>query len=282
MKRRKVLSRVTAIILVISVMVMGFPGMLLAEDSNLVKNNTTTSLTSTTMQNLISLINLTKDSSVQNTSTKQSSEDSTSNNADNSEKIVINNTSVGTIQDSQDTAENSSANPYLLNQNPVMNNGNNEDNSNIYSDNDLSDNSTATGDDATYPIKNKAGKNYSVGFAKKSGDNLLQFTYGKASLSLSPLNSAKIVGKFKKNSILYKDVYPNIDFLYVAEDSRLKEDIIINKLSDQNEFSFKVKVKNAKYQTADDGTICFLESGTSCRFPSYLSVEYQNSLSVGS
>ena len=42
---------------------------------------------------------------------------------------------------------------------------------------------------------------------------------------MSPLESAKVTGIIKKNTILYKSIYADIDLHYTIDDDRVKEDI---------------------------------------------------------
>jgi hypothetical protein len=54
----------------------------------------------------------------------------------------------------------------------------------------------------------------------------LQFTHGKASLSINPVNSAKVTGSIKDNIVTYKNIYSNTDIKYTADEYRLKEDTL--------------------------------------------------------
>lgn len=112
--------------------------------------------------------------------------------------------------------------------------------------------------DNDFPIKNKEGL-YKVGFSLKSGKDLLRFSYGDASLLLSPVDSLLVIGKVYKNSILYEDIYPDIDLRYAAEKNRLKEDIILKKYTGKTDFCFQMSVSNAVYYKTSDGKLHFFE-----------------------
>lgn len=110
-----------------------------------------------------------------------------------------------------------------------------------------------------FPIRNKAGY-YSAGFSSQTGgENLLRFSYNDAELLLKPLTPLSVTGKVYDNNILFEEIYPFTDLRYSVEDYRLKEDIIIKKLTDQNEFSFHLTVSNATYQETTDGFIRFFD-----------------------
>ena len=114
---------------------------------------------------------------------------------------------------------------------------------------------------SVHSIKNKAGF-YNVGFLPQSGQNLLSFSYEDANLLMSPSKTISVAGKVYKNSICYEGIYPNIDLRYIAEDSRLKEDIIIQKFSSKSDFNFQLSVNNTVYEMMPNGEIKFSSIGS--------------------
>ncbi|SHL06496.1 hypothetical protein SAMN02745123_04048, partial [Desulforamulus aeronauticus DSM 10349] len=109
-----------------------------------------------------------------------------------------------------------------------------------------------------FPIRNKSGL-YIAGFSSKSGKNLLRFSYGGASLLLSPSESVSVTGKVYQNTISYKDIYPYTEFRYTVEKSYLKEDIIVQKYTGKSDFHFKVDISNVLYKKKYNGEIHFFD-----------------------
>lgn len=96
----------------------------------------------------------------------------------------------------------------------------------------------------------KAGKfeNSSNGFKtlfadKTNNEELVAIEKNGKSIAFIPVNSNKVNGKVQKNSIIYKDIYPNIDINYTVAGTKLKEDIIMNSFTGQNIFSYEIKLK---------------------------------------
>lgn len=108
----------------------------------------------------------------------------------------------------------------------------------------------------SFPIKNKGGK-FDIGFSRQTGNNILQFTYQEADLTLGLDDVKSVSGEVYKNSIVYEEIYPEIDLKYTVESSRIKEELIVKSYTGQNEFSFQLSVNNAVYQVMDDSTIMF-------------------------
>ncbi|MEL7567641.1 MAG: sugar-binding protein, partial [Dehalobacterium sp.] len=108
----------------------------------------------------------------------------------------------------------------------------------------------------SFPIKNKGGK-FDIGFSRRTGNNILQFTYQEADLTLGLDDVKSVSGEVYKNSIVYEEIYPEIDLKYTVESSRIKEELIVKSYTGQNEFSFQLSVNNAVYQVMDDSTIMF-------------------------
>ncbi|ATW27221.1 RHS repeat-associated core domain-containing protein [Candidatus Formimonas warabiya] len=110
--------------------------------------------------------------------------------------------------------------------------------------------------DDSFPIHNKGGY-FSAGFSRRAGGNLLQFSLQDANLTLGPENADSVSGTVYKNSIIYEDIYPETDLRYTVEPLRLKEELIVNRYTGQNEFAFQLSVSNAVYQVIPDSIIMF-------------------------
>lgn len=112
-----------------------------------------------------------------------------------------------------------------------------------------------------FPIKNRGGS-FSARFSQQSGKNLLHFSYGNTSLNLTPQNCALVPGNIDKNSITYKNIYPQTDLRYISEVNRLKEDIFVKEFTGQNVFSYTLSVNNAVYTAMPNGKIFFCDATT--------------------
>ncbi|MEK7096676.1 MAG: RHS repeat-associated core domain-containing protein [Patescibacteria group bacterium] len=89
-------------------------------------------------------------------------------------------------------------------------------------------------------IKSADGTNF--GFTKESLDNVKPERY--------------------QNRLTYKNVYKDTDITYYSMTSGLKEDIVLNSYSGQNQFTFDLNVSNASYEKQKDGSYIFYKPGT--------------------
>jgi|GEM_PF-3214627 RHS repeat-associated core domain len=112
-----------------------------------------------------------------------------------------------------------------------------------------------------YSIRNKQGY-YNVGFTDKAGKSLVYFSYGKSALGMNPADAENAEAEIDGNTITYAGIYPDTDFKYTAEDYMLKEEIILNKLSDKNEFIFNLNSENVNYDVMSNGDIRFKDKDT--------------------
>lgn len=113
----------------------------------------------------------------------------------------------------------------------------------------------------TYPIKNKGGF-YKAGFSKKSGLELLNFSYGNSSVFISPVGSEMVSGKVNLNTITYPDIYPGVDLRYTLDLGQLKEELILKDNSNKNEFLYKLRSNNVKREVTPEGIIIFSDPDT--------------------
>ncbi len=72
--------------------------------------------------------------------------------------------------------------------------------------------------------------------------------------------SASFYPKNLGETVLYEDVYPNVDLLYEAYSYNIKESIILNASVDQNTFVFSLNLQNLTPQAQEDGSILLLDT----------------------
>jgi RHS repeat-associated protein len=119
------------------------------------------------------------------------------------------------------------------------------------------------------PLRNK-GNDFQLRFARQfTGKNkLVSLKVQNNVVFFSPADASKSRAEAGTSAaaIIYRDVYPNIDFEYIADNDSLKENIIINKYSGKNSFSFIIQSPqltpelkgNEVYFVAKDGTEVFI------------------------
>jgi len=98
------------------------------------------------------------------------------------------------------------------------------------------------------PLRNKANE-FSVRFARNfSGNNpLVSIKKDQHTLTMIPLHAFSTTAEegSTPSSIIYKNIYPEVDFEYTVDSDWVKEDIILNTYTGQNSFSFELKTAPA-------------------------------------
>ncbi len=103
-----------------------------------------------------------------------------------------------------------------------------------------------------------AAADFTTLFADESGtDELASIEKGGKSISLIPVQASKAKASVKNNEITYSGIYPNTDIRYRVKGDGLKEDIILHTYTNNNTFSFEVKVNGLKSVVDKDGIIYF-------------------------
>ena len=74
----------------------------------------------------------------------------------------------------------------------------------------------------------------------------ITFEYGKTKVDLIPTEGDYSKSAVKENAILYNDVYNGIDVQYTIHELGLKEDIVLNKHTDKNSFTYKLDTHGAE------------------------------------
>ena len=111
-------------------------------------------------------------------------------------------------------------------------------------------------------------------FSDMSKENkAVSLSYKDYSIAFSPQNAqpsavAKYANQYAKsdlpeeisegNSVLYQNVYDNIDMSYTVYSRGIKENIILKSFTGQNEFLFDTEVKNLTYKISENGEIIFI------------------------
>lgn len=213
-KIKKLFYRLLAILMIISVMSLNFPGMLLASEKSVPAQ------TNKATENSIVLQSTSDPASKDSTSEMVNKGITSPSLPNNLPSSAIKGNELGngifTKHESNMPKFDETPKPFTPDQNANSSNQNStpsnaaqppDDIKNTYYNinNELADDSinqtgnTKNNDKEKYPIKNKAGL-YTIGFTSQSGQNLLRFTNGNASLLLSPLNPTSVTGKVNKNT----------------------------------------------------------------------------------
>jgi len=94
------------------------------------------------------------------------------------------------------------------------------------------------------PLRNKAN-DFTVRFARNFSSNnaLVSVRKDQYNLTIIPLDAASATAQTGSTpaSVLYKNIYPEVDLEYKADSDWVKEDIILNSYTGQNTFSFELK-----------------------------------------
>ena len=113
---------------------------------------------------------------------------------------------------------------------------------------------------ATGKLENAAG-NIKADFAPQaSTSDLVSVTKEGKSISLAPVQGNSITGTVKNNEITYSNLFPNTDAHYFVNGDSVKEDLVLNSYSNQNTFSYEVKLNGVKASTDSKGTIIFTDN----------------------
>jgi len=94
------------------------------------------------------------------------------------------------------------------------------------------------------PLRNKSN-DMDIRLAKNyKGNNMLaSIKIDNYSLFISPVDAASVSSEPSTNSsgVIFKDIYPGIDFEYIVDYDQLKENIIVNSYTGKNSFSFNLQ-----------------------------------------
>jgi RHS repeat-associated protein len=126
-------------------------------------------------------------------------------------------------------------------------------------ENQVAEASPADAVDPEVPLSNKANR-FRVGFAKHSqAKKLVRFQYGKAKVDFHLLDGQKVPVRVQGNQVMYKGVYPHIDLVYSVDHSGLKEEWVLNQVSEKSTFTMELQMKDAKAVPQSDGSIQFVD-----------------------
>jgi hypothetical protein len=113
--------------------------------------------------------------------------------------------------------------------------------------------------DPEVPLSNKANR-FRVGFAKHSqAKKLVRFQYGKAKVDFHLLDGQKVPAHVQGNQVMYKGVYPHTDLVYSVDHAGLKEEWVLNQVSEKSTFTMGLQLKGAKAVPQSDGLIQFVD-----------------------
>lgn len=102
---------------------------------------------------------------------------------------------------------------------------------------------------------------FKVSFASEAKSNeVVSVEKDGKKIALVPIGGKATKGTIKNNEITYDDMFNNTDAKYTVQGDSLKEDLILNSYSNQNTFTFEVKLNGLKADVEKDGTITFSDS----------------------
>lgn len=109
-------------------------------------------------------------------------------------------------------------------------------------------------------LENKANR-YRVGFAKNSKANkLVRLKLGESHIDfrlLKDTNASKAVTS--KNKVAYQNVYDDVDLIYYADNTGIKEEWVLHKYNGNNTLRLHMNLKNVKPKQKKDGSIDFVD-----------------------
>lgn len=94
-----------------------------------------------------------------------------------------------------------------------------------------------------------------------SGSNeILSIEKDGRQVDFIPVGAKKGNSKATNNEIIYNGIYPDVDIRYELQGSKVKEDIILNSYTEQNVFTFEIKIKGYTVVQESDGIIYFISN----------------------
>jgi hypothetical protein len=126
-------------------------------------------------------------------------------------------------------------------------------------ENQVEEASPADALDPEVPLSNKANR-FRVGFAKHSkAKKLVRFQYGKAKVDFQLLEGKKVPVHVQGNQVMYKEVYLHTDLVYSVDHAGLKEEWVLNQVSEKSTFTMDLQLKGAKAVPQSDGSMQFVD-----------------------
>jgi RHS repeat-associated protein len=114
-------------------------------------------------------------------------------------------------------------------------------------------------DDGDLAYGNKENK-YQVKFAKKNKDNrTIRIHYKDKQIDYGLVGAKSVKGEFKANKAAYKDVFNKTDLVFYADNTSIKEDLIIHEKPDQERYTYEFKLKNVTAKQGENGNITFID-----------------------
>ncbi|MCM3598096.1 DNRLRE domain-containing protein [Metabacillus idriensis] len=111
--------------------------------------------------------------------------------------------------------------------------------------------------------KNPVKKGYTQLFSYKVLNNEILFGIDQVGESAKEHTKPQNVQlNSSENQVSYKDLYKDVDFDYVVDGSKVKENIVLKSYQGKNTFAFHIKGKNISAKKRADGLIEFSESKT--------------------
>ncbi len=106
-------------------------------------------------------------------------------------------------------------------------------------------------------VENTANS-FKVFFPNSSNNEILSIEKNGKQIDIIPVGAGKVNSNTKDNKITYKGIYPDVDIRYELQGNKVKEDIILNRYTGQNIFTFELKLKGYTAVQETDGIIYFI------------------------
>jgi len=118
-------------------------------------------------------------------------------------------------------------------------------------------NGKSESDDQDLSLENKSNR-FKVKFSKKSKDNrTLRIKLKDQQLSFGTVGANKVQGVAKDNSMTYPGVFQDTDLNFQVDNNAVKEELILNKSTEKNKFTYEFKLKNLVAKKDKEGNIVF-------------------------
>lgn len=112
-------------------------------------------------------------------------------------------------------------------------------------------------DDLSYG--NQANK-YQVKFAKKNKDNrTIRIHYKDKQIDYGLVGAESVKGEFKSNKATYKGVFDQTDLVFYADNTSVKEDLVLHEKPKQERYTYEFKLKEVHAKQEKSGNITFVD-----------------------
>lgn len=105
-----------------------------------------------------------------------------------------------------------------------------------------------------------------VRISEDISDKGIVFDYNDTKIEIMPVNGDYSKYIVKDNAIRYNDVYDGIDIQYTVSENGIKEDIILNKFTGVNTFSYKLDLNGHEVELTDNTLFVYNKKTKECAY----------------